>query len=80
MGNRVNIVLISKKVRKEDPGNYGPLSFISVPSKAMEKIILGGTENHLKDDTVIRHSFGRGKSCLSKLMGPSGQNVQQSAG
>lgn len=34
----------------------------------MAKIILGGTEKHLKDNTVISHSqhiFKRGKSCLS---------------
>lgn len=36
----------------------------------MDRIILGGTEKHLKDNAVIGHSqdsFMRGKFCLSKL-------------
>lgn len=37
----------------------------------MERIILGGTEKHLKDNAVIGHSqqgFMGGKSCLSLLI------------
>ncbi|KAJ7421586.1 hypothetical protein BTVI_17703 [Pitangus sulphuratus] len=37
----------------------------------MEKIILGGIEEHLKDNTVISHSqgsFTRGKSCLLNMI------------
>ncbi|KAJ7422339.1 hypothetical protein BTVI_14631 [Pitangus sulphuratus] len=52
-------------------GRRRPVSLTSVPGKVMEKIILGSTEKHLKDDAVVGHiqySFMRGKSCLSKLI------------
>ncbi|KAJ7404306.1 RNA-directed DNA polymerase from mobile element jockey-like protein [Willisornis vidua] len=66
----VNNVPTFKK-GKEDPRNNRPVSFTSVPSKIMEKIILGGTEKHLKGNVVIGHSqhgFMRAKSCLSNLI------------
>ena len=37
----------------------------------MEKILLGATQRHLKDNAIIRHSqhgFTKGKSCLTNLM------------
>ncbi|TRZ22429.1 hypothetical protein HGM15179_004636 [Zosterops borbonicus] len=66
-----NIVLIVKKGKKEDPGNYRPISLTSVPGKVVEKIILRDVEKHLKDNVVIghsQHSFMRGRSYLSKLI------------
>ncbi|KAJ7406023.1 hypothetical protein WISP_136290 [Willisornis vidua] len=59
-----------KKDKKEDHGNYKPVSLLSVPSKIMEEIILEGIEKQLKDNTVIghsQHSFLRVKSRLSNL-------------
>ncbi|TRZ07853.1 hypothetical protein HGM15179_019255, partial [Zosterops borbonicus] len=61
----------SNKDKKDDPGNYKPVIFTSVPGKVKEKIILGDIEKHLKDNTVIDHShhgFMRGKSFLSNLI------------
>ncbi|KAJ7420798.1 hypothetical protein BTVI_20301 [Pitangus sulphuratus] len=58
------VVLIFKRCKKEDPGNYRPVSLTSASGKDMEKITLGGIEKHLKDNAVIGHSqhgFMRGK-------------------
>ncbi|KAJ7415252.1 RNA-directed DNA polymerase from mobile element jockey [Pitangus sulphuratus] len=41
-----NVVPIFKKDKKQNPGNYRPISLTSVPSKVLEKIILGGVEKH----------------------------------
>ncbi|GAB0207044.1 mitochondrial enolase superfamily member 1 [Grus japonensis] len=66
-----NVVLIFEKGKKEDPGNYRPVSLTSVPGKIMEKVILGAIEKHLRDNAVIGHSqhgFTRGKTCLTSLI------------
>ena len=66
-----NVVPIFKKGKKEDPGNYRPVSLTSVPAKIMEKVILGVIEKHLRDNAVIGHSqhgFTSGKSCLTNLI------------
>ncbi|KAJ7409031.1 hypothetical protein BTVI_58107 [Pitangus sulphuratus] len=80
-------VLRELKGKMEDPGNYRPVSLTSMPAKVMEKIILGTSGKHMKDNTVFGHtqqSFLRGKSCLSNLISfydkdPSEQNVRPTA-
>ncbi|KAK4827430.1 hypothetical protein QYF61_017868 [Mycteria americana] len=65
-----NVVPIFKKGKKEDPGNYRPVSLTSVPGRIME-VILGVIEKHLRDNAAIGHSqcgFMRGKSCLINLI------------
>ncbi|KAJ7410299.1 hypothetical protein BTVI_53883 [Pitangus sulphuratus] len=69
--NLANVVPVFKMGKKEDPGNYRPVSVTSVFGKVMEKIILGGIEKHQKDNAVIGHSqhgFMRGKSSISNLI------------
>ncbi|KFV48709.1 RNA-directed DNA polymerase from mobile element jockey, partial [Gavia stellata] len=46
-------VPIFKNGKKEDPGNYRPVSLTSVPGKILEKFILGVIEKHLRDNAVI---------------------------
>ncbi|PKU27869.1 rna-directed dna polymerase from mobile element jockey-like [Limosa lapponica baueri] len=66
-----NVMPIHKKGRKEDPGNYRPVSLTLVPGKVMEQIILSAIMWHVKDTQVIRpsqHWFMKGRSCLTNLI------------
>ncbi|PKU48703.1 rna-directed dna polymerase from mobile element jockey-like [Limosa lapponica baueri] len=66
-----NVTPIHKKGRKDDPGNYRPVSLTSLPGKVMEQIILSAIMQCLKDTQVIRpsqHGFMRVRSCLTNLI------------
>ncbi|KAJ7422342.1 RNA-directed DNA polymerase from mobile element jockey-like protein [Pitangus sulphuratus] len=57
--------------KKEDPGNYRPVSLNTVSGKVMEKIILGSMVKNLKDNAITRHSQHsviRGMPFLSNLI------------
>ncbi|KFP57230.1 hypothetical protein N322_11630, partial [Cariama cristata] len=48
-----NVIPIYKKGRKEDQGNYRPVSLTLVPGKVMEQIILSEITSHVKDNQGI---------------------------
>jgi len=61
----------SKQGKKEDPGNYRPLSLTSILGKVMEQLILDVIIKQVEENKVIRssqHGFTKGKSCLTNQM------------
>jgi len=68
---KASVTPIFKKGKKEDPGNYRPVSLSSIPGKMMEQLILEVIIKQVEEKKVIRssqHGFTKGKSCLTNLI------------
>lgn len=58
-------------LRRVDPGNYQPVSLVSVLSKITEQILLEAILWHMEGKAVTRdnqHGFNKSQSCLTNLM------------
>jgi len=65
---KANVTPAFKKGKKEDPGNYRPLSLPSILRKMMEQLILDVIIKQVEDKKIIRssqHGFNKGKLCLT---------------
>jgi len=68
---KASVTPIFKKGKKEDPGNYRPVSLASIPGKVMEQLILEVIIKQVEEKKVIRssqHGFTKGKSCLTNFI------------
>ncbi|PKU41872.1 rna-directed dna polymerase from mobile element jockey-like [Limosa lapponica baueri] len=66
-----NVTPTYKKGKKEDPGNYRPVSLTSIPGKVMEQVILSAIKTHIMGNQGIRpshHGFIEGRSCQTNLI------------
>ena len=68
---RARVVPICKKGAKKSPGNYRPVSLISVPCKMMETIFTKRVLSHVDSLALLskdQHGFMKGISCLTSLL------------
>uniref|UniRef100_A0A8C3FZL9 Reverse transcriptase domain-containing protein n=1 Tax=Chrysemys picta bellii TaxID=8478 RepID=A0A8C3FZL9_CHRPI len=66
-----NVVPISKKGKKSDPGNYRLVSLTSVICKVLEKFLKEKVVKDLEDNAnwdKLQHGFTKGRSCQTNLI------------
>ena len=56
---KASVTPIFKKGKKEDPGNYRPVSLTSIPGKRMEKLILEVIIKQVEGKKLIKTSQPR---------------------
>ena len=65
------ISAIYKKGKRNEPGNYRPVSLTSVISKIMESLVRDAIIEHLVKNNVLvdaQHGFVPGRDCLTQLL------------
>jgi len=68
---KANVTPVFTKGKKEDPGNYRPVSLTSIPGKVMQQLILEVILKQVEEKKIIRssqHGFTKGKSCMTNLI------------
>jgi len=68
---KASVAPVFKKGKKEDPGNYRPISLTSIPGKVMEQLILDVISKQVEEKKVIRsrqHGYTKEKSGLTSLI------------
>ncbi|KFV87439.1 RNA-directed DNA polymerase from mobile element jockey, partial [Struthio camelus australis] len=50
---KASVTPVFKKGKKEEPGNYRPVSLTSIPGKVMEQLLLEVLTKHVEDKKVI---------------------------
>jgi len=68
---KASVTPVFKKGKKEDPGNYRPVSLTFILGKMMEQLILEVIIKQVEEKKVIKssqHGFTKGKSCLTNLI------------
>ncbi|KAJ7415165.1 RNA-directed DNA polymerase from mobile element jockey-like protein [Pitangus sulphuratus] len=68
---KASVTLIFKRSKKEDSGNYQPVSLTSIPGKVMGQVILEVITKHVEKKKVIRssqHGFTKGKPYLTNMI------------
>jgi len=67
---KANVTPVFKKGKKEDSGNYRPVSFNTIPGKTMEQLILYVISKQVEEKKIIssQHGFTKAKSCFTNLI------------
>ncbi|PKU33356.1 rna-directed dna polymerase from mobile element jockey-like [Limosa lapponica baueri] len=61
---KANVIPVFKKGKKDNPGNYRPVSLTSIPGKMMKWLIQGIISKHMEEKKAIRssqHGFTKGE-------------------